>query len=282
MLVVRPAAGKSFCYMAPGTAAKHDKLLTLAAKQHNGWQPVVSGPDDAYRNETVQQRYWDTMPPGMAAYPRTSSHGLEYEGRDHGAVDYGNWADIGRTAWFALLREAGFIPGYFNGTNGPDEPWHAMDPTPWTVPTSNKEIKVKTRTVKDALARSKGRRLAPGASFYLHTDQKAPTSNAVNVAAASGQNSLTGHIYAKGLDGDGIEAAFVWQDVKTKPKPKQSGNYIHDIHIGSDGHGRAGFETKRAVSKNHHVYLRITAKPTNRGPVTISIADVDAWVFQTV
>ncbi|MGF3055601.1 hypothetical protein [Microbacterium sp. YY-01] len=125
--------------MMPGTAVKHDRLVKLARARFNGWEPVVSGPDDAYRTYAVQEHYYRTFPPGMAAWPGTSSHGGSYEGEECGAVDYGNWGQVGKQPWYQLLRDAGFEPGFFDGQYGrPVEPWHAIDRTPWHVPAAPK------------------------------------------------------------------------------------------------------------------------------------------------
>lgn len=157
LLVRRPARGKDFCLMMPGTAVKHDRLVALAAARFDGWVPVVSGPDDAYRRLAVQQYYSDTMPPGMAAWPGTSSHGGSFEGMECGAVDYGNWGEIGRAPWFQLARDAGFEPGFFNGQYGrPVEPWHVIDRTPWHVPgTPKPEIEIEE---DDDMSKMKGAR----------------------------------------------------------------------------------------------------------------------------
>lgn len=134
LLVARPCAGKDVCLMMPGTAAKFDRLVALAQAER-GWTPVVSGPADAYRTIGMQRTYWNTMPYPMAAYPGTSSHGGSYNGVESGAVDIGNWSEVGRAVFFDLARRAGFEPGYFDGTGGkPDEPWHVIDWSPWDAP----------------------------------------------------------------------------------------------------------------------------------------------------
>ena len=140
LLVQRPSAGKDPCLMMPGTAAKHDRLVQLGAAY--GWVPLVSGPADAYRTIGVQQYYWDTMPRGQAAYPGTSSHGGTYDFGDgaveQGAVDYGNWSEIGWDLFQQLTRQAGFVPGVFVGRPGiPDEFWHVFDPKPWDAASGN-------------------------------------------------------------------------------------------------------------------------------------------------
>ena len=124
LLVQRPSAGKDPCLMMPGTAAKHDRLVQLGAAY--GWVPLVSGPADAYRTVGVQEDYWAKMPSGQAAYPGTSSHGGTYDFGDgeveQGAVDYGNWSDIGWDRFCELTRAVGFVPGVFVGRPGiPDE-----------------------------------------------------------------------------------------------------------------------------------------------------------------
>lgn len=133
VLVRRPARGKDFCLMMPGTAAKHDRLVALAQAEY-GWTPEVSGPDDAYRTFAVQVAYKDRFGPDAAA-PGESSHGGTFDGEQMGAVDYGNYADIGIDAFFDLARRAGFIAGHYMGQEGRRyEPWHVFDPTPWDIP----------------------------------------------------------------------------------------------------------------------------------------------------
>lgn len=115
LLVQRPSAGKDPCLMMPGTAAKHDQLVQLGAA--HGWVPMVSGPADAYRRLAVQESYWNSMPSGQAAYPGTSSHGGTFDfgngAVEQGAVDYGNWSDIGWELFQQLTEQAGFVPGVF-------------------------------------------------------------------------------------------------------------------------------------------------------------------------
>lgn len=134
LLVTRPCAGKDLCVMMPGTAAKFDRLVALGQAEH-GWTPVVSGAADGYRTIGMQWSYWNTLPYPQAAYPGTSSHGGTYDGRESGAVDIGNWGDVGQDVFFDLARRAGFQPGYFDGTAGkPLEQWHIIDWSPWDVP----------------------------------------------------------------------------------------------------------------------------------------------------
>lgn len=138
--------------MMPGTAYKHDRLVEMAEAEY-GWTPKVSGPDDAYRRLSVQEYYFETMPPGNAASPGTSSHGGTYDFGDgeveQGAVDYGNWGVVGQSAFYDLARRAGFVPGVFSW-----EPWHVFDPSPWFVP--NKPTPIKTPQEDDMLALSIG------------------------------------------------------------------------------------------------------------------------------
>ena len=127
LLVSRPARGGT-CLMMPGTAVKFDRLVALGRERY-GWTPVVSGPDDAYRTRPRQQHYWDTLPFPQAAAPGTSSHGGDYRGRESGALDIGNWAEIGKVAFYQLAQDAGFEPNFFDW-----EPWHLLDWSPWSVP----------------------------------------------------------------------------------------------------------------------------------------------------
>lgn len=127
VLVSRPSASKDFCLMFPGTAVKYDRLVQLGRERY-GWTPLVSGPDDAYRRLSVQIEY-KRIYGGNAAAPGYSSHGGWFEGAETGALDIGNWGDIGQDAFYQLARDAGFVPGYFDW-----EPWHIIDYTPWDVP----------------------------------------------------------------------------------------------------------------------------------------------------
>ncbi|MEI3845308.1 MULTISPECIES: N-acetylmuramoyl-L-alanine amidase [unclassified Microbacterium] len=127
VLVSRPSASKDFCLMFPGTAVKYDRLVQLGRARY-GWTPLVSGPDDAYRRLSVQIEY-KRIYGGNAAAPGYSSHGGWFEGAETGALDIGNWGDIGQDAFYQLASDAGFVPGYFDW-----EPWHIIDYTPWDVP----------------------------------------------------------------------------------------------------------------------------------------------------
>lgn len=180
LLVQRPSAGKDPCLMMPGTAAKHDRLVQLGAAY--GWVPLVSGPADAYRRLAVQESYWNSMPSGQAAYPGTSSHGGTYNfgnGEvEQGAVDYGNWYEIGWELFQQLTRQAGFIPGVFIGRPGiPDEYWHVFDPTPWdastanlaTAPTSEEDDDM--RAIRQAGVPGSGIIIQPGVPPYSLDEQ---------------------------------------------------------------------------------------------------------------
>ncbi len=126
-----------------GTKAKIDALIADIWKTEGVRVWVTSGPN-IYRdlaNQKFTKRYFISIGKGwQAAYPGTSSHGGEFEGKDALAVDFSGYGTLGIGKWYAYLRKHGFEAGYFNGKNGrPYEPWHAIDWEPYrkvAAPTS--------------------------------------------------------------------------------------------------------------------------------------------------
>lgn len=127
--------------LTPGTLAKWNKLRALAHKRTGRWLALSTG-YSGYRPLEAQRRYWRIYGYG-AAYPRTSSHGGVWEGRDTLALDVGNWAWVydrfanPRAEFYADVRAAGMEPGLIHpsrGNNYPDEPWHIIDFEPFRVP----------------------------------------------------------------------------------------------------------------------------------------------------
>lgn len=143
-----------------------------------------------------------------------------------------------------------------------------------------KEIKVKHYHKEDRLARSKGRVLAPNDAFYLHTNPKAARSNAENIAGGVGQYSFSIHTYAHGTPGDVVELYLLFQS-DPAGKPSSSPHYVERMVVDKDGQIRANVEFKRYVGgkKPMAVYARLSAPKTNKGKVTVTLLDSDAYLF---
>lgn len=220
LLVKRPCRGGT-CLMMPGTAAKFDKLVSLAQAEA-GWTPEVSGPDDAYRRIEVQDYYWETLPYPQAAFPGTSSHGGTYEGSEAGALDIGNWSEVGRDRFFDLARRAGFRPGYFDGTGGkPYEPWHIIDWTPWDAPTPTPTPEL---SLEDEMIRiqSPGRGIAlvgPGYYRHLANDEEVSNSDALISKHVSGNDRQFDLWVSMALNGAGAGVSGLDRTVRQEARP---------------------------------------------------------------
>lgn len=118
-------------YATPATAQRI-KNLVADVKAKEGFTLEVTGGPNIYRNLKWQNFYWEVLPYPQAAYPGTSSHGGEYQGRDAIAVDFNNWAILPRQKWFDYARKHGFTPNIFSW-----EPWHIVDFNPWSMPSSS-------------------------------------------------------------------------------------------------------------------------------------------------
>lgn len=115
-------------YATPATAQRIRNLVA-DIRANEGFTLEVTGGPNIYRNLKWQKFYWDVLPYPQAAYPGTSSHGGEYQGRDAIAVDFNNWAILPKQKWFDYARKHGFTPNIFSW-----EPWHVVDFNPWVMP----------------------------------------------------------------------------------------------------------------------------------------------------
>jgi len=224
---------------------------------------------------------WWRKKPGsrvVVAKPTTSPH------EPGNALDTDEWTVPG---FVALMAEHGWIRTLKS------EPWHFVyfasrdkhrnDPplsgdTAAVAPPKPKEIKVKTYHYQDKDARDAGRTIKPGAGFYLHDKAGLATSQAKNVVGGVGPYSITPHVYATGTPGDVVELTLIWQATKAKPV-KNSTHYVERLVVDKDGQIRASREFKRGVAAGDAVFVRIDAPKTNKGPVTVSLLDCDAYLF---
>jgi len=137
---------------------------------------------------------------------------------------------------------------------------------------------------EDALARKTGRKVAPNTHFYLHTDPKAATYNAVNVIGAKGAYDITSHIYATGTPGDSIYLTAVVQSDPGTNKAKNSNSYTEIFTFGPNGviQGDANwkFDFSAKNLRPIAVYIRAVAPATNKGTVSISVLDSDAHCYK--
>ena len=115
-----------------GTAARWE-MLKADVLANEGIRLRITGGENAYRSFAGQvfarQNACAEGRCNDAAVPGTSSHGGSLNGRDSGAIDVNNWADIGLTKFSMYCRRNGFEPGYFDW-----EPWHIIDWAPYTLP----------------------------------------------------------------------------------------------------------------------------------------------------
>lgn len=120
--------GQWFHKAPPGTAARWEEIRRLAWEKYRVWLWITPG-WNVYRPLWVQRLYRADL--GIwAAWPGTSSHGGEYQGRSCCAIDVGNWGDLGWARFVALCRIVGFTVDFVT----PQELWHIGDFDPWNVP----------------------------------------------------------------------------------------------------------------------------------------------------
>ncbi len=126
-----------------GTQYKINRLKELAYKRTKRRLEISPG-WSCYRPIGPQRTYRARYGNG-AAYPATSSHGINWLDGDRGwrvclAIDIHNWGWVygwDRDAWYADCRKAGFAPGLIHPSRGhgyPDEPWHIIDLEPFKTP----------------------------------------------------------------------------------------------------------------------------------------------------
>lgn len=129
--------------LTAGTRHKLDRLKELAYKR-TGRRLEVSPGWSCYRPIGPQRVYRARYGNG-AAYPGTSSHGINWLDGERGwrvclAIDIHNWGWVygwNRDTWYADCRTAGFAPGLIHPSRGhgyPDEPWHIIDLEPFAAP----------------------------------------------------------------------------------------------------------------------------------------------------
>lgn len=126
----------------PATYARHLELVRIARSRTG--RPLALGYGwTAYRplaaQRMLKQYYTSIGKPRQAADQGTSSHGGFWERKQTMAGDYGNWDAVyggfgGRAAFAEDCRKAGLLPNMIVPARGyPDEPWHVIDPNPWSA-----------------------------------------------------------------------------------------------------------------------------------------------------
>lgn len=115
-------------YATPATAKRLSNLIADVFANEGILLRVTGGPN-IYRNLKWQRFYWDVLPYPQAAYPGTSSHGGEYQGKDAIAADIDNWAQLGKAKFYRYAVKHGFTVNVFDW-----EPWHIIDFNPWVMP----------------------------------------------------------------------------------------------------------------------------------------------------
>lgn len=177
-------------------------------------------------------------------------------------------------------------PNWSNGFAGRVNPrTHTLVPQGSTVippvtPPAKKEIKVIAYHRQDKFARSGGRTVAAGGSFYLNTTVSDP-SKAENVAGLVGSYSLTGHIYAEGKPGEVVRFVYLVQNTSKTPITNAF-HYVESFTFDKNGVVRASREFKRSITTGDAVYLRVEADAANTVPVKVTLLDSDAYLFKVV
>lgn len=170
----------------PGTAVRW-RWMVAAALQKYGVHLRITPGWNVFRPLRMQFIYRERLGI-MAAVPRTSSHGGEFNGRDCMAIDVQNWADLAPgnvdLAWarfVALCRLAGFTTDFVT----PRERWHIGDFDPWNVPAwmeddmFNDEDRKMLREAHEAAMWSK-RRIGGSVTGPTIAQALATITNAVN------------------------------------------------------------------------------------------------------
>lgn len=273
----------------PGQPGKYGRRALVEAWQKAGSPPINE--DGAGRLYATQKWLFDQWQAHVPGYNPADNPDETWRPLAH--VRFVG-ADINPTpARVKALTAAGLVRPYDY------EPWHWQLPgdvrrfalvTSLPTPTNNddpkpfpsEEDKVKKYTTQDALARSEaGRILAPGGGAYVNTSAKAATSQASNVIGAVGLYDITANLYATGTPGDEVTLVAV---IQTDPAGKASNSNSYIERFVLDAHGQLqGDATWKldlsAVTKPTAVYLRIDAPAANKGPVKVSVCDVDAYLF---
>ena len=283
--------------ITPATLYKWNIALAYARRKWGKVMRISTG-WNCYRPIAIQAdargRAEANGEPNSAALPGWSSHGGTWVSWKHTG---GRWVDAmaidvvpQALTWAQVdeaMRHAGFLVGAITkAIAGIDEPWHYIDLDPWAaVPAGDtgsaanldKETEVKTYRKQDATARAGGRTVKPNAAFWLNTTKGASASKATNLVGGIGAYSISPHIYATGTPGDVLEVVLAWDDTKTVAP--HSMHYTERITVDKDGFIRANREFKRDVKAGEAVYARLRASKTNKGPITVTVFDADAYLF---
>lgn len=141
--------------------------------------------------------------------------------------------------------------------------------------------KVTAYRFQDTKARKEGRMLAPGGSFYLHTDPNAGTSNARNVVGGVGNYSITEHLYAEGTPGDVLRLVLRHQTNPGQSNETNSDHYQHDFVFDANGQIRGEAHAQPYVGSSAGsvaVYALLTALKSNKGTAKITVFDSVAYL----
>lgn len=131
-----------------------------------------------------------------------------------------------------------------------------------------KEIKVKHIHKEDRRETV----LVPGESVLSKNASGAPQS----IVDGPGPYSITPHVYAQGKPGDAIDVVVEWaggNPVKFSP------HYSERLVADENGIIQASIEFKRSLPTGYSGVLRAAAPATNKGPITVTVLDCDAYLF---
>lgn len=242
------------------------------------------------------RRYVRVVGGGTVAPPGSSNH--EIQG-SKAAVDLRDSGDgpgvaTGRNARANWLRANAHKYGLEPEGYSFDEPWHyavlnifnavpgsaaggaggsVVPPEPAPKP---KEVRVNDYPrVSDDTAKTVGRDMKPGATFFLHDEAGQSTSAAKNVAGKAGPYSFSVNVYATGRHGDALEV----QLRRAKSGESASDSHVQRFTFDDDGLLRNQASFVLPVGSGESVYVLVTAIRTNKAPLKVTRLDVDARLF---
>lgn len=229
-------------------------------------------------------RYYRISSAGTVAVPGTSNHEIQgsqaaVDIRDTGGDAGITVASSRRGRW---IRQNAWRYGLVASGDGFGEGWHFDILNIWSaVPAGSKPPVKKGLTVnhynrQDRTSRARGRVVQPGDSFWLHTVDKAATTQATNVAGGVGTTVFVLHVYAdKGTPGDAIEVQLYWDSAKSD---RHSGHYMERLVFDKNGVIRGNVSFIRGLAAGDKVYAHMRAPETNSGEFKVSMFDSDAML----
>lgn len=113
--------------------------------------------------------------------------------------------------------------------------------------------------------------LEPGEKTQLKLPNGADMD--VTDSGSEGRALLTGHVYAKGEAGDGIDIVFIWYDIA---RSRGSNHFVERAVFDKSGTVNANVTFQRPKVSGYRIYMRVQAPSSNESKVTVSVLSADA------